>query len=294
MSPHLPVGRFTCPLPWAAALRAAQPSELYLTTGGNAPTSLRYDRLTSLARVVGPSCLAGDSLLACVPAHLSSVVAMASGDGCHAPRCSLAGLGSVALEYRSCHWPGGSAGSPLCVQPWGCGALRPVPLPPSVRARVRCPGPLGACSPVRAPLVFRARFAIATWCLFTGGRTVCGMCVLLVASSGTPPSSLSFPCFFLAVVFLCVPYIFFSFLLIPLCFFCFFKREKIKWKRGRVHTAGAGRSIWCSGAAVLRSLSWCASSVLGRQSPPGFRLTHLDVHGCGLGWVLLGVSLRLG
>ena len=28
------------------------------------------------------------------------------------PRCSLARLGPVALEYRSCHWPGGSAGSP--------------------------------------------------------------------------------------------------------------------------------------------------------------------------------------
>ena len=57
---------------------------------------------------------------------------------------------------RSCHWPGGSAGWPHCVQPSGCGSLRPVPLRPSVLLCARCPGPLGACSPVRAPGVFRA------------------------------------------------------------------------------------------------------------------------------------------
>ena len=91
---------------------------------------------------------------------------MAPGDVCHGPRCSLAGLGPAALEYRSCHWPGGSAGSPQCVRPMGCWFF-PVPLPPyvcavswasrlpftGVRARcvvlgVRCPGPPGFCSPV--------------------------------------------------------------------------------------------------------------------------------------------------
>ena len=91
---------------------------------------------------------------------------MAPGDVCHGPRCSLAGLGPVALEYRSCHWPGGSAGSPQCVRPMGCWFF-PVPWPPyvcavswaawllftgvparSVVLRLRCPGPLGSCSPV--------------------------------------------------------------------------------------------------------------------------------------------------
>ena len=71
------------------------------------------------------------------------------------------------LEYRSCPWPGGSAGSPECVQPMGCWFF-PVPCPPYVCAvsratwllfggvsawlvvlRLRCPGPLGSCSPVR-------------------------------------------------------------------------------------------------------------------------------------------------
>ena len=58
---------------------------------------------------------------------------MAPGDVCHGPRCSLAGLGPAALEYRSCHWPGGSAGSPKCVQPMGCWFF-PVPQPPYVCA----------------------------------------------------------------------------------------------------------------------------------------------------------------
>ena len=89
---------------------------------------------------------------------------MAPGDVCHGPRCSLAGLGPVALEYCSCHWPGGSAGSPQRVRPMGCWFF-PVPRPPYVCAvslttwllftsvsdwcvalRPRCPGPLGPCS----------------------------------------------------------------------------------------------------------------------------------------------------
>ena len=75
-------------------------------------------------------------------------------------------LGPEALEYRSCHWPGGSAGSPQCVRPMGCWFF-PVPRPPYVCAvswdawllftgvparfvvlHLRCPRPLGSCSPV--------------------------------------------------------------------------------------------------------------------------------------------------
>ena len=91
---------------------------------------------------------------------------MAPGDVCHGPRCSLVGLGPVALEYRSCHWPGGLAASPQCVRPTGCWFFR-VPRPPYVCAvswatwllftgvpawfvvlRLRCPGRLGSRSPV--------------------------------------------------------------------------------------------------------------------------------------------------
>ena len=160
------MGRATCPLLWAAALGAAQPCGVSLTTRGIAPACLRYDRLTLVVCVAGPLCLPGDPLLDCVPARLSPVASMAPGDVCHGPRCSLAGLRPVALEYRSCPWPGGSAGSPRCVQPMGCWFF-PVPRPPyvcavsraswllftGVPARcgalcVRCPGPLGSRSPV--------------------------------------------------------------------------------------------------------------------------------------------------
>ena len=162
----MPMGRATCPLLWVAALGAAQPCGVSLTTRGIAPACLRYNRLTLVVRVGGPLCLAGDPLLDCVPARLSPVASMAPGDVCHGPRCSLAGLRPVALEYCSCPWPGGSAGSPRCVQPMGCWFF-PVPRPPyvcavsraswllftGVLARfvvscLRCPGPLGSCSPV--------------------------------------------------------------------------------------------------------------------------------------------------
>ena len=73
------------PFLWAAALGAAQPYGVSLTTGGNPPASLRYDRLTLVARVAGPRCLAGDPLLGCVLARLSSVAPMAPGDVCHGP-----------------------------------------------------------------------------------------------------------------------------------------------------------------------------------------------------------------
>ena len=70
------------------------------------------------------------------------------------------------MEYRSCHWLGGSAWSPQCVRPMGCWFF-PVPRPPYVCAvswaswllftgvtarfavlRLRCHRPLGSCSPV--------------------------------------------------------------------------------------------------------------------------------------------------
>ena len=144
---------------------------------------------------------------------------MAPGDVCHGPRCSLAGLGPVALEYRSCHWPGGSAGSPQRVRPMGCWFF-PVPRPPYVCAvswatwllftgvparcvalRLRCPGPLGSCSPVRpfgallclcgvlghlTPVHRCARLVCCvvcgvswvTWLLFTGVSAWCAaLCV---------------------------------------------------------------------------------------------------------------------
>ena len=93
---------------------AAQPFGVSLTTGGIAPASLRNARLTPLSRVAGFCCLAGVLLLDCVPAHLSLADSMAPGDLFNEPRCGLAGLGPVALEYCSCYWP------------WWAGCVTPV------------------------------------------------------------------------------------------------------------------------------------------------------------------------
>ena len=230
VSPHVPVGRATCPLLWAAVLGAAQPCGVSLTTGGIAPASLRYDRLGPVARVAVPCCLAADPLLGCMPARLSLVVAMAPADVWHGPRCSPAGLRPVALEYRSCHWLGWLGGSPQCVRPGGCGWLCPVPLLPSVRVRVRCPGPLCACSPVRTPCVFRAR---CPWPL--GACCRCARCVRHVCVVGgfigDPFFSHFCPCFFVllfgALVLLCLLFVFFL-MLFCVCLSPPFFSEKIQ------------------------------------------------------------------
>ena len=81
---------------------AAKLCGVSLTVGGIAPASLRYDRLTPVARVAGPRCRAGDRLLDCVPARPSPMASMAPPDVCHGPRFSLAGLGPAASGYRPC------------------------------------------------------------------------------------------------------------------------------------------------------------------------------------------------
>ena len=125
---------------------------------------------------------------------------MAPGDVCHGVRCSLAGLRPVALGYRPCCWPVGSAGSPQCVPAMGCWFF-PVPRPPYVCTCVRCPGPLGSYSSVcalgalfclcgvlghLAPLhrcaraVCRVACAVswATWLLFTNAPARCNALLL--------------------------------------------------------------------------------------------------------------------
>ena len=125
---------------------------------------------------------------------------MAPGDVCHGPRCSLAGLGPVAFEYRSCPWPGGLAGSPRCVRPMGCWFF-PVPRPPYVCAVsraswllfigglawfvvlcLRCPGPLGSCSPVH-PLIVLCCVCGVLGHLAPVHRCACSVCCFACAVS---------------------------------------------------------------------------------------------------------------
>ena len=196
---------------------------------------------------------------------------MAPGDVCHGPRCSLAGLGPVALEYRSCHWPGGSAGSPQCVRPMGYWFF-PVPRLPYVCAaswavgllftgvptrcvvlHVRCPGPLGSCLPVRVLCAVR-------------------VCLGWMCPSSSPPN------------------VRFFFL-----FFFFLKKEKEKTKKRKTEAR-----VHCRhrhGQLVRRCYSVVSSGVCrrccGGGRAPGVRLACPDVHGYGSGWVWLGVSLLL-
>ena len=137
---------------------------------------------------------------------------MAPCDVCNGPGCSLAGLGPVALEYRSYHLPDGSAGSPQCVRPMRCWFFR-VPRPPYVCAvswatwllftgpparcvalHLRCHGPLGSSSLV-CPLgdllclcVVLGHLAPVHLC----ARVVCCVasavsCATLLLFTGAPP-----------------------------------------------------------------------------------------------------------
>ena len=203
---------------------------------------------------------------------------MAPGDVCHGPQCSLAGLGPVALEYGFCHWPGGSAGSPQCARPMGYWFF-PVPRPPYVCAvswaawllftgvparfavlRLRCPGPLGSCSPV---------CSLGVLCCVCGvlGHLApvhrCARCVLCA----------------LCAVRVCHGW---------LCFssfppnFCFFFWEKKKEKQGRAYTAGTGTGSWCGGAIALCPLA-CVIGAVAAVAPQGCGSRVLMYTGLGQG-----------
>ena len=151
------------------------------------------------------------------------------------PRCSLAGLGPVALEYRSCHWPCGSAGSPQCVRPMGY-CFFTVPRPPYVCAvswavgllftgvparfavvRLRCPGPAGSCSPVCSLGVLCCMCGVlGPWAPVHR----CACCVRCACAMGgcvplPPPLILVFFFFFVFV------FSFFFFFFCPVFFFSF-------------------------------------------------------------------------
>ena len=155
-----------------------------------------------------------------VPARLPSVVAMAPGDVCHGPRCSLAELGRTALGYRPYCGPSGPAGSPQCVRPVGCGLLLPVPYLPWACLSVRCPWPLGARSPVCVPDVSCVSCVRCPWPL-GGGSQVRALCVLCVwcwwYRWGFPP-------------FLFLSYLFFPWLLVSFFFLVFLKNVEERTK----------------------------------------------------------------
>ena len=199
---------------------------------------------------------------------------MAPGDVCHGPRCSLAGLGPVALEYRSCHWPGGSAGSPQCVRPMGCWFF-PVPWPPYVCAvswaawllftgvparsavlRLRCPWPLGSCSPVCSLGVLCCVCGVLGHLAPVHRFAGCVRCA--IATGGCVP--------------LPPPLIF--------VFFVFSLMEKQE-KQGPAYTAGTGTGSSCGGAKVLCPLA-CVVGAVAAVAPQGCGSRVLMYTGMGL------------
>ena len=214
--------------------------------------------------------------------------AMAPGDVCHGARCSLAGLGPLALGSRPCCWPGGTAGSPQCVQPVGCGLLPSVPWLPWACLRVRCPWPLGARSPVCGPGVVCAwcvvcrvcAVSMASWRLFTGARAVCALCVVLVVPLGLSP------CLFLSFFFL-------SFLPLVVGFLFFFNEEKGKNARTEEAQARPPRS---SGVFVCTGLVVCVACALAAAAPQGCGwrvIVYTGVGQCGSVCVFFfGVQVR--
>ena len=127
---------------------------------------------------------------------------------------------------------------------------------------VRCPGPLGSCSPV------------------------CVLCAVRVCHGWLCPSS-SPPNFRFFVFF-----VFFT------CFFFFFFFGEKKEEKTRKRKTGA--RVHCRhrhGQLVRRCNSVVSSGVCrrwcGGGRAPGVRLARPDVHGYGSGWVWLGVSLLL-
>ena len=201
------------PTPLPGSCRgAAESCGLSLTTGGVAPRRLCHDRLTPVAPGAGFHCLEGDPLVGCVLARLPWVVAMVPGNVCHCPQHSLARIRPPALGYRPCCRPGGQAGSCQSVCPVWCCLLPPVTWPPWACMCLRCLLPLDACSLVCVLGVVCAWcvvcrvcvVSIASWHLFTCGRAVCALCVVLVLPFGLSPPSYLFLCWItLLQVFFC-------------------------------------------------------------------------------------------
>ena len=160
-----------------------------------------------MARVAGPRCLAVDPLLGCVPACMSPVVAIAPGNVCHGPRCSLSGLDQWPCSTAPVTGPAGRLGRPSASDPGGVvrctlslccprcvclsgvlGHLAPVH---------RCARPLCSVRGVRGHLALVQRCARCVWHVCVGGFV------------GDPPSFLCFgPCLFVllfgALVLLCL------------------------------------------------------------------------------------------
>ena len=170
---------------------------------------------------------------------------------------------------------------------------------------LRCPGPLGFCSPVcplgvlccvcgvlghlapvhrcaRSVCCFACAVSRASWLLFTGvpGRSVSSLCcprwarvcgvLALVAPVHRCARCVRCAC----AIGGCVP-------LPPPLIFVFFKLKK-KEKQGRAYTAGTGTGSWCGSAIVLCPLA-CVVGAVAAVAPQGCGSRVLMYTGMGQG-----------
>ena len=127
---------------------------------------------------------------------------------------------------------------------------------------VRCPGPLGSCSPV---------------CVLCAVRVCHGW----LCPSSSPPNFRFF--FYLFFVFVFFFFLFFFFFY--LFFFFLGKKKKKKQKRGkqrRAYTAGTGMGSWCGGAIALCPLA-CVVGAVAAVAPQGCCSRVLIYMGMGQG-----------
>ena len=167
VSPHVSVGRVTCPLLWAIALGAAQPYGVSLTTGGIAPASLRYDCLTLWLELRDPAAWqatpswavcrhACHQLLPWLRATFAVVPDAAWPGSYQQPWSTASATGPVGwLGRPSASHPGVvgrgllSLCCPRCM--CVCGVLAHVAPVHQCARCVRCPCAVGGCVPLPAP-----------------------------------------------------------------------------------------------------------------------------------------------
>ena len=276
MSPHVSMGRATCPLLWAAALGAAKPCGVSLSTRGIAPASLRYDASPLWLELRGHSAwqvtpswtvyrLACHQLLPWLRVTFA-MVPMQPG------RARTSGLGVPLLLLA--RWVGWVAP----VRPTHGVLVLSCP-----SAALRVCSVLGRWAPVhrcaRAVCCVASAVSWATWLLFTG---VLARCVVLHVRCPGPLGSRSPVCALCAVRvchgWLCsLPP---PLILVFFFCFCFLKKRK------------TGARVHCRhrhGQLVRRCNSVVSSGVCrrccGGSRAPGVRLARPDVHGLGSGWV---------
>ena len=142
VSPHVSMGRATCCLLCAAALGAAQPCGVSLTTRGIAPASLRYDRHSAWQATPSWTVyrLACQRLLPWLRVTFAMV-----------PDAAWPGSDQWPWNTTPATGPVSRLGRPSASDPRAVGSFLSLSRPTCVQ----CPGPLGSCSPY-----VPARFAV--------------------------------------------------------------------------------------------------------------------------------------